>query len=370
MNARDRLIVALQNDGEPDRVPSFVEGMMGDFKKNTLDKYETAIGDDDVVLVSGMDFTLFKFYKFDAVWLHSTPVSWNPLKGLDPNDIVIADGGKVNRFGHIHRLTRSTNNWKYQTGYLNTEELWKEWIAAGYFDVSFDPDWVTSWQKGYREMVDAHDLVPVPVTVCFEPIREAFDFGFFSHFYRKKPAFLKKLASLVTKPLLEVAKGWCDAGFEVVTWADDCAYKGRVMFPPSVFEDIIAPVYKTLNDYCHKRGVLTFFHSDGFTEPFFPGLIGSGFDGIQSLEPAAGMDLKHLKEEWGDKVCLIGNMDCSDLLPFGTEEQVKAATRKCLDDAKAGGGYIFGPTTDITDSCKPENVKAMMDEFLKLAWYQ
>lgn len=368
MNARDRLIVALENDGEPDRVPSFVEGMMQEFKKNTIEKYEDDIGENDVVLVQGRDFTLFKFYKFDSFWLHEAPISWQRMS-LDPESIIIPDNGKVNRFGHVKRLS-SENSWKYQTGYLNTEELWKEWIDAGYFEISVNADWISGWQKGYRQAIGEHGIVPVPVTVCFEPIREAFDFGMFSHFYRKKPEFLKKLATLVTKPLLEVAKGWCDAGFEVVTWADDCAYKGRVMFPPSVFEDIVAPVYKTLNDYCHKRGVLTFFHSDGFTEPFFPGLIASGFDGIQSLEPAAGMDLKHLKEAWGDKVALIGNMDCSDLLPFGTTAQVAAATRKCLADAKAGGGYIFGPTTDITDSCKPENIKAMMDEFLKHASYK
>jgi uroporphyrinogen decarboxylase len=141
------------------------------------------------------------------------------------------------------------------------------------------------------------------------------------------------------------------------------------MFPPRILDEIIAPIYKNLNDYCHKRGVLTFFHSDGFTEPFFEGLIKSGFDGIQSLEPAAGMDLKHLKEEYGSRVCLIGNLDCSVLLPFGTPEEVVQATKQCLKDAASGGGYILGPTTDITDSCKPENIKIMMDTLLKHGTY-
>ncbi|MBD3187683.1 hypothetical protein GF325_12685 [Candidatus Bathyarchaeota archaeon] len=181
--------------------------------------------------------------------------------------------------------------------------------------------------------------------------------------------FLKKLARNITKNLIEVAKGWCDAGFEIVTWADDCAYKGRVMFPPAVFHDLIEPIYTTLNMYCHKRGVLTFFHSDGFTEPFFEGLIRSGFDGIQSLEPAAGMDLAHLKEAYGNEVCLIGNLDCSELLPFGKPADVVAATKRCLRVAAKGGGYILGPTTDITDACKPENIKVMMDTLLKHGGY-
>ncbi len=366
MDARERVLKALERDEHIDRIPSFAEGMMQDFQQKSLDLYEDSVEDVDVLMVE-RDWTLFKFYKFDSVWLHSTPVSYKPLANIDLESINVPDNGRVSRLGHVHRQT-SEGSWKYQTGYLNTEEVWNEWIDAGYFDISFSNAWVRTWEKSYPQMV-ASGLIPVPVTTCFEPIREAFDFGWFSHFYRKKPGFLKKLAKLVTGNLMEIAKGWCDAGFEVVTWADDCAYKGRVMFPPSVLEDVIAPVYKSLNDYCHKRGVLTFFHSDGFTEPFFKGLIDSGFNGIQSLEPAAGMDLKHLKETWGNKVCLIGNMDCSVLLPYGSPEEVVQATKTCIRDAGPGGGYIFGPTTDITDSCNPVNIKIMMDTLLKHGKY-
>ncbi|MHA1682353.1 MAG: uroporphyrinogen decarboxylase family protein [Promethearchaeota archaeon] len=367
MDARTRLLVALENDGtEPDRVPSFVEGMMEKFKGNALEIYEDDIEDDDVVLIEG-DWTLYKFFKFDGVWLHSTPVRYKPLNGFDHNDIIPEEGVRVDRHGRVSRLA-STGQYKYQTGYLNTIEVWEEWMDAGYFDIEFDNGWVRRWEKAYRRMLEI-DIVPVPVTTCFEPIREAFDFGKFSHFYRKRMDFLKKLADRMTDNLMEVAKGWCDSGFEIVTWADDCAYKGRVMFPPRVFQELVEPMYKKLNDYCHKRGVLTFFHSDGFTEPYFDGLIRSGFNGIQSLEPAAGMDLGHLKETYGSKVCLIGNLDCSRLLPYGTEQEVIDATKQCIKDAAVGGGYIFGATTDITDSCNPRNIKAMIDALLRFGKY-
>ncbi len=35
-----------------------------------------------------------------------------------------------------------------------------------------------------------------------------------------------------------------------------------------------------------------------------------------------------------------------------------------------GGGYVLGPTTDITDSCKPENIKVMVDTVKKYGVYQ
>jgi len=81
------------------------------------------------------------------------------------------------------------------------------------------------------------------------------------------------------------------------------------------------------------------------------------------------MDLKHLKDTYGDRVALIGNLDCSRLLPFGSRDEVISATKKCLDDAMPGGRYICGPTTDITDSCKPLNIKAMVETVHKYGEY-
>jgi hypothetical protein len=57
----------------------------------------------------------------------------------------------------------------------------------------------------------------------------------------------------------------------------------------------------------------------------------------------AGMDLKKVKAHCGDRICLIGNIDCIELLPSGTPVQVDAAVRQAIEDAARGGGYIFPP---------------------------
>lgn len=363
MNARERMIKALERSGEPDRVPIFIEGMMADFIKKTDQVYGDLITD-EMILMINHDWTWSKFYGFDSQWLHSSPVQMKELRGIDTRQIRTKDPEEyVNRWGHVSKRG------VYQSGYLNTKELWQEWIDAGYFEYQVDQKWIRSWEKSYPEMIK-QDLIPVPVDVNYEKIREAFDFGKFSYFLRKERPFMQMLADKIFEVQMEFAKGVCDAGFDIITFADDCAYKGNVMFSPQIFEELIVPGYTRLNNYIHKRGLLSFFHSDGYTLPFFPGLIKSGFDGIQSLEPAAGMDLKAIKEQYGDKVTLIGNLDCSRLLPFGTVEEVTKATKQCLSDAMKGGGYILGPTTDIIDSCRPENIKAMVDTCKKYGVYK
>jgi uroporphyrinogen-III decarboxylase len=160
-----------------------------------------------------------------------------------------------------------------------------------------------------------------------------------------------------------------ETDYQVFALADDVAYKNATMFDPEVFRDIVCPCYKRICDVVRKAGKYIFFHSDGFTEPYFPGLIWAGFHGVESLEPMAGMDLAHLKETYGNDLTLIGNMDMSQVMPLGTPERVEQEVISMMKAAKAGGGYIFSPCTDITDATPLENVLAMMRAVKKYGVY-
>lgn len=375
MDVRERMIRALAHkEGDvPDRVPIFVEGMMNRFKAKSQKEFGKELGLQDSLNYRkfGRNWKWSFYYKFDSCWLHASPVRMNPLfrkigvKRIDGKNLYLS------RWGHLHQLSNKVStgltSW-YTSGYLNTKELWQEWIDAGYFDYSVSNSWIRKWEKRYPKFLDK-GLVLVPVDTTFEKIREAFSFAKFAYFLRKERSFLEGLTKRIFKIGMEYVKGCSDAGFDIISIADDTAYKNRTMFNPKIFEELVAPHYKRMNDYLHKQGKLTFYHSDGFTEPFFPGLINAGFDGIQSLEPAAGMNLKHLKDTYGDHVTLIGNLDCSQLLPFGIQQDVISETKKCLEDAMEGGGYICGPTTDIIDSCNPLNIKAMVETVHKYGYY-
>ncbi|MBD3187684.1 hypothetical protein GF325_12690 [Candidatus Bathyarchaeota archaeon] len=173
MDARQRLLVALENKEEPDRVPSFVEGMMAGFRQAAIQRFEDDILEEDILLVEG-DWTLYKFYQFDGVWLHQVPIRYKSLKIQEDVQASLEGEERVDRFGRLHRKNRY-GQFKYQSGFLNSMESWERWIDAGYFDVEIDTSWITRWESAYPKMID-QGLVPIPVTTCFEPIREAFSF--------------------------------------------------------------------------------------------------------------------------------------------------------------------------------------------------
>ena len=61
----------------------------------------------------------------------------------------------------------------------------------------------------------------------------------------------------------------------------------------------------------------------------------------------------------------MGNVDCGDLLSFGTRNEVREAVKECIRKAGKGGGYICMSSNSIHGAVKPENyvemIKAIRD---------
>jgi uroporphyrinogen decarboxylase len=89
-------------------------------------------------------------------------------------------------------------------------------------------------------------------------------------------------------------------------------------------------------------------------------IVDAGPDAINPLEPVAGMDMKRAKDQYGERVCLVGNIDCGQLLSHGTVDQVEASVRHCIADGAVGGGFILSSSNSIHSSVKPENYLAMV----------
>ena len=62
-------------------------------------------------------------------------------------------------------------------------------------------------------------------------------------------------------------------------------------------------------------------------------------DGYLEIDANAGMDLPRLKARYGDRVTFYGNLDCGEMLSFGSPESVRATTIACLEAGQGGGGH-------------------------------
>jgi len=81
------------------------------------------------------------------------------------------------------------------------------------------------------------------------------------------------------------------------------------------------------------------------------------------------MDIGLIKEKYGDRIALVGNIDCGYLLSQAPVEEVREVTRKTIETVKPGGGYMLSSSNSIHSSVKPENFMAMVETLRQCGGY-
>ena len=177
-----------------------------------------------------------------------------------------------------------------------------------------------------------------------------------------RPDLIRRLLRESTRRAVQTAKALVDGGCEAIYGGRDWAGHHGPFFSPKHFEEFILPSLKELVKTCHKLGVPYIKHTDGNVEAIEHAfLVESGVDGYHAIEPRAGMDIARLKRLYGDKICLLGNVDCAITLAYGSKGDVVQETKRCIKAASPGGGHILSSSNSIHSSVRPENFLTMLE---------
>ena len=149
---------------------------------------------------------------------------------------------------------------------------------------------------------------------------------------------------------------------------DWASAKGPV-FSPRHFRQFVFPRLKHITDLCHRYGVPYVKHTDGNVNVLLDDMIAAGVDAFQAIEPRAGMDIARLKQKYGDRLTLIGNVDCSTVLVDGPVEAVRAETARIVRTAAPGGGFLLSTSNSVHSGVKPEYYLAMLDTARQVGIY-
>jgi len=174
------------------------------------------------------------------------------------------------------------------------------------------------------------------------------------------PEFAHAVMDTVLEANIAMVRRAIRTGVDIVVLGDDYAHNFGPMMSPAHFAEFILPRFQKMVDAIHEEGAFCLKHTDGHIWPILDMLVDTGIDAINPIEPAAGMDIKEVKQHCGDRVCIIGNIDCGELLSRGTVEQVERTVRQCIADAGPGGGFILCSSNSIHSSVNPQNYLAMV----------
>ena len=172
--------------------------------------------------------------------------------------------------------------------------------------------------------------------------------------------YMKKFAQIIIEYELRRAKLFLAHGADAIIIADDIAFNTGALLPPHIMSEIAWPVYKEMILKIKRiKDVPVFLHTDGDIRSLMDDIVDCGFNGLHSLQPSAGVDILDIKKRYGDKLCLMGNLDLDRLMTFGQPAEIEAQVRWLCENIGKGGGYILSTCNILTDAIPLENVLAM-----------
>ncbi|MBI2942329.1 MAG: hypothetical protein HYY04_18015 [Chloroflexi bacterium] len=175
-----------------------------------------------------------------------------------------------------------------------------------------------------------------------------------------RPDLVERYFDAVLAETLVVLEEGLKRGVDLVWGGVDLCYHSGPLFSPAHYVRYFQPRYRRIVDLCHRYGVPYIKHNDGNIlriEREF--LLDSGFDAWHPIEPTAGMELAYFKRKFGDRITLLGNVDCGATLTLGSEEEVVAETRERISQGAPGGGYVLTSGNSIHSFVPARNVLAM-----------
>jgi uroporphyrinogen decarboxylase len=154
----------------------------------------------------------------------------------------------------------------------------------------------------------------------------------------------------------EAARLAVAAGAEAMWISDDLGDSSRGFMRLNHFRQYYLPYLDELVSWVDGLGVPVLLHCCGRFIDYLPDLAQTKISAIHPLQRTAGMDLRWVKDHYGQRFAIIGNIDSSRTLPFGTKEDVAREVIESIDIAAPGGGYVLASDHSLHDGIPVENI--------------
>lgn len=352
MNARQRVLTTLDHK-EPDRVP------IGDWiDEPTIVRLAEFLGIDGGpskskrVVMTGQEqvesldllWLVMQELGIDAVWLAYS-------KGLSSVD----DEYARDKYGRVYHLNDQgipmiTKGAVEEPGDLVGYDMASKLELADMMRIEYMVE-----KMGHDGVLFLNIQDPFWESLEVRGGMEEYLLDFYDH-----PELVHGLGGITTEHAISAVDMGAEIGVEVIVVTGDLGSNETTLISPLHYRQYIKPYHAELVDHAHRKGLKVIKHTDGNVWPIIDDFIEVGFDGLNPIQPQC-MDIAQVKEHLAGRMALMGNIDCTDLLPSGTPEQVSDVVEQTIRSVAPGGGYILASSNSLHPDCKPENIVAMIE---------
>ena len=174
-------------------------------------------------------------------------------------------------------------------------------------------------------------------------------------FYADEDETLPRTIEMFTDWSRRMNKNLSELDFDFFWAFDDVAFTSSLLISPDMFRKFFKDNMKKAASTISKPWI---YHSDGNYQLLLDDIVDIGAYGIHPIEKGS-MDTRWLKETYGEKLCMVGNVDINYILKDAPLGEVDREVKNCIDLLGPGGGYILSDSNSIPAWCSPENVIEM-----------
>ena len=175
------------------------------------------------------------------------------------------------------------------------------------------------------------------------------------------PDGVKREAKTLCAGAIERAHRYADIGADGVDEFGDYCFNYGCFFTPAQFQEFVAPYLGRIGEAVKETGMWFLKHQCGNVLPILENLLKcSKMDALQGLQPVGKTSITAAKELVGDRLCLMGNVDCG-LLIEGPEERIAEDTMRALKEGSHGGGFVLMSSCAISFDVPLSHYMAMHD---------
>ena len=158
-----------------------------------------------------------------------------------------------------------------------------------------------------------------------------------------RPDFLHRLLDIVFGWNAKYIQLLAEAGGADVI-AHRAYYECTLFWSPKLYREIIAPLIRKEIELVHQAGAkFCYIMVEGFM-PLLESFKDLGIDILLGPDPVErGMDLKRVKDEIGDRICLWGGVSEHVTLETLDRQRIEREVQEAIQTLAPGGGFILTP---------------------------
>ncbi len=218
------------------------------------------------------------------------------------------------------------------------------------------------WERIAREHLAAGRVVTVSIPGGFDEPRQLLGEEALCMAYYDQPELIHDILDTIGETAYRVLdRVSATVQVDMLTVHEDMAGKSGPLVGPNQVREFILPYYRRIWDMLAERGARLFDQdSDGDMRPVIPVFLEAGVNCMHPMEPAAGMDIVAIRQEYGTRLAFYGGIDKHVLRR--SKEEIVAELEYKIPPMVATGGCVIGLDHRIPNGTPLENYRFYVDK--------